>query len=102
MDPALASCLEGACNGNHPEDSATKAGTQRKAQPRKPTKKDAAKSGNDANAAPVDKAAADEEDDCGLQPSDGEFKDEEKLEKMLSDTKVRHGWRRLVRNFTPS
>lgn len=39
--------------------------------------------------------------DCGLQPSEAEFR-ELKAEEVVGKTKEQRGWRRIIRNFTPS
>ena len=39
--------------------------------------------------------------DCGLQPSGAESR-ERKTEKLVAKTKEQRGWRRIIRNFTPS
>ncbi|KAH8817075.1 C4-dicarboxylate transporter/malic acid transport protein-like protein [Xylogone sp. PMI_703] len=39
--------------------------------------------------------------ECGLQPSEADFREQQKREKCLSP-KEQRGWRKLIRNFTPS
>lgn len=38
---------------------------------------------------------------CGLQPSDDRFR-EQKAEESIEKTKEQRGWRKVIRNFTPS
>ena len=39
--------------------------------------------------------------ECGLQPSEAEFR-EQKAEELVGKTKEQRGWRKVIRNFTPS
>lgn len=39
--------------------------------------------------------------DCGLQASEDDFR-QEKAEEQLHRTKEHRGWRKMIRNFTPS
>lgn len=42
-----------------------------------------------------------DEPDCGLQPSEAEIR-ERKAHERIPVTKEHRGWRRVIRNFTPS
>ena len=42
-----------------------------------------------------------DEQDCGLQPSEAEVR-ERKAHEGITVTKEHRGWRRVIRNFTPS
>lgn len=42
-----------------------------------------------------------DEQDCGLQPSEAEIR-ERKAQEGITARKEQRGWRRLIRNFTPS
>ncbi len=44
---------------------------------------------------------SEQEPDCGLQPSNAEFL-EQKAEELIRNSSDQRGWRRVVRNFTPS
>lgn len=39
--------------------------------------------------------------ECGLQPSNAEFR-EQQTEESMRKTKEQKGWRKVIRNFTPS
>ncbi len=39
--------------------------------------------------------------ECGLQPSNAEIR-EHQAEESMSKTKEQRGWRKVIRNFTPS
>lgn len=39
--------------------------------------------------------------ECGLQPSEAEFR-ERKAEELVRKTKEQRGWRKVIRTFTPS
>lgn len=109
MDPALTACREDACEHKPSGTSGTEAVALASTLPQRSdgtqgsngTKVSGHTTIDSNNTLSVD-ADVEADDDCGLQPSDQDIKDEEKLERRLADTKVRHGWRKLVRNFTPS
>lgn len=42
-----------------------------------------------------------DEQDCGLQPSEAEIR-ERKAQEGITAIKEQRGWRRVIRNFTPS
>lgn len=47
------------------------------------------------------KAPVAQDTDCGLQASNAEFR-EQKAEESIEKTKEQRGWRKVIRNFTPS
>lgn len=40
--------------------------------------------------------------DCGLQPTDEDFREQKEREGSLLPPKEQRGWRKVIRNFTPS
>ncbi|KAI9747521.1 MAG: Aspartokinase, partial [Chaenotheca gracillima] len=47
-------------------------------------------------------AGSDRDAACGLQPSQADLREEQKAEALAGKTKQQRGWRRVIRNFTPS